>query len=186
MSSSREALCRMLAERSYMEGDFVLTSGARSTFYVDVKRTSFDAGGRQLIGNAIADWLDEEKIDIDCVGGMTLGADAITHGVGTALAARGRSVREVSVRKEAKGHGSRRLIEGNLEEGDRVLVVDDVATSGGSTVQAVDALREAGARVVAAAVVVDRQQGGAKNISARDVRFGAMCTLAELQSVHTR
>ncbi len=181
MNPHRE-LVKLLAKRSYDEGEFVLTSGQRSTFYVDVKRTTYDARGRLLIGDAVADWLEAQALDVDLVGGMTLGADAITHAVGTALAARGRAVRECSVRKTAKAHGQSRLIEGNFERGDRALVLDDVVTTGGSTLRAIEALREAGADVVAAVAVVDREERGARAIAAAGVRFGALCTLAEIQA----
>jgi orotate phosphoribosyltransferase len=182
MSDTRESLLHLLAERSYMEGDFILTSGARSTFYVDIKRTSYDAEGRRLMGEAIADWLESEGIQPDCVGGLTLGADAIAHGLGSALARRGRPVRETTVRKAAKEHGAKRRIEGNYREGDRVLVIDDVVTTGGSTIQAIEAYREAGAEVLAAIAIVDREQGGAENLAAVGVRFEALFKLKEVQA----
>ena len=182
MPDNRETLLHLLAERSYMEGDFVLTSGARSTFYVDIKRTSYDAEGRRLMGEAIADWLESEGLRPDCVGGLTLGADAIAHAVGTALAGRGRPVHEACVRKAAKGHGRQQRIEGNFLEGDRVLVLDDVVTTGGSTLQAIEAFRDAGAEVLAALAIVDREQGGVENIGAEDVPFAALFTIAELKA----
>jgi orotate phosphoribosyltransferase len=188
MHAVRDALLRLLADRSYMEGDFILTSGARSTFYVDIKRTSYDAEGRHLIGEAIADWLEAEGIEIDCVGGMTLGADALAHGVGTAMFRRGRKVRESTVRKATKQHGAQRRIDGNFEQGDRVLVLDDVVTTGGSTLQAIEAFRAAAGEVSAAFAIVDREQGGAENIRAQGVRFAALYTLKEVQAAkaHTR
>ncbi len=182
MPDNRATLLQLLAERSYMEGDFVLTSGAHSTFYVDIKRTSYDAEGRRLMGEAIADWLEAEGIEPDCVGGLTLGADAIAHAVGTAMAARGRPVHEACVRKAAKGHGRRQRIEGNFVPGERVLVLDDVVTTGGSTLQAIEAFREAGSEILAALAIVDREQGGAENLEAADVRFAGLFTIAELKS----
>ena len=177
-----EEFRRLLIERSYMEGDFVLSSGARSTFYIDLKRTTYDARGRMLLGAAIADWLEREGLAPDCVGGLTLGADAIAHAAGSELHRRGRPVREASVRKTPKDHGRMRLIEGNFEPGDRVLVLDDVVTTGDSTVKAIDAFRSEGGTVVAALAIVDRRQGGAENIAARGVRFAALFTIDELRS----
>jgi orotate phosphoribosyltransferase len=179
---TREELRQMLFERSYVEGDFVLSSGARSSFYVDVKRTSYDARGRDLLGQAIADWMESERLDCDVVGGLTLGADAIAHAVGTELLRRGRPVREASVRKTPKDHGRMRLIEGNFTRGDRVLVVDDVVTTAGSTLKAIDAFAAEGGMVVAAVAVIDRRQGGAEAIAARGVRFRALFTLDELRT----
>lgn len=179
---TREDLRQMLFERSYVEGDFVLSSGARSPYYVDVKRTAYDARGRALLGQAIADWMESEDVVCDVVGGLTLGADAITHAVGTELLHRGRPVREASVRKTPKDHGRMRLIEGNFTPGDRVLVVDDVVTTAGSTLKAIDAFVAEGGTVVAAIAVIDRGQGGAEAIAARGVRFRALFTLDELRT----
>lgn len=181
MDGLRDQLRRWLIEHSYFEGDFTLASGARSTFYIDVKRTSYDARGRQLLGAAIADWLEQEEIALDCAGGLTLGADALAHAVGSELLRRGRPVREASVRKTPKAHGRMRLIEGNFEPGDRVLVLDDVVTTGESTIKAIDAFRAEGGDVVCALGVVDRRQGGAENITAREVRFAALYTIDELR-----
>jgi orotate phosphoribosyltransferase len=181
MSDARDPLRRWLLEHSYFEGDFLLSSGARSTFYIDVKRTSYDARGRQLLGSAIADWIEEQTIVPDCVGGLTLGADAIAHAVGSALLERGGGVREASVRKTAKDHGRMRLIEGNFTRGDRVLVLDDVVTSGESTIKAIEAFRAEGGEVLAALAIVDRRQGGAENIGALGVRFAALFTIDELR-----
>jgi orotate phosphoribosyltransferase len=184
MSNPREALRRQLLERSYLEGDFLLSSGARSTYYIDVKRTSYDAQSRELLGQVIADWVVEAGLTFDCVGGLTLGADAITHAVGSELLKRGRPVREASVRKTPKDHGRMRLIEGNFESGDRVLVVDDVVTTAGSTLKAIDAFRAEGGTVVAAVAVIDRRQGGAEAVAARGVTFRALFTIEELRG-HT-
>jgi len=181
-SDARTRLLLLLRERSYMEGDFILSSGKRSTFYVDMKKTTYDARGRELLGAAIADWLEQEGLTPDCIGGLTLGADAIAHAVGSELHRRGRTVREASVRKSAKDHGRMRLIEGNFEPGDRVLVLDDVVTTGESTIRAIDAFRTEGGTVLAALAIVDRKQGGSENIAARDVRFAALFTIDELKS----
>jgi orotate phosphoribosyltransferase len=182
MSDARTRLLLLLRERSYMEGDFILSSGKRSTFYVDMKKTTYDARGRELLGAAIADWLEQEQLAPDSIGGLTLGADAIAHAVGTELHRRGRAVREASVRKSPKDHGRMRLIEGNFEPGDRVLVLDDVVTTGESTIRAIDAFRTEGGTVLAALAIVDRKQGGNENIAARDVRFAALFTIDELKN----
>ncbi|MGD8394110.1 MAG: orotate phosphoribosyltransferase [Candidatus Eiseniibacteriota bacterium] len=182
MPTHRDQLLPLLAERSYFEGDFVLTSGQRSTYYIDLKKTSYDAEGRRLMGEAIADWIEAEGLEPDCVGGLTLGADAIAHAIGTAMARRGRPLRESTVRKAAKEHGRGRRIEGNFQEGDRVLVLDDVVTTGGSTIQAIEAYEEAGAEVLAAIAVVDREQGAAEAIAARGMRFAALFKLHEVQA----
>ncbi len=181
-SDARTRLLLLLRERSYMEGDFILSSGKRSTFYVDMKKTTYDARGRELLGAAIADWLEQEGLTPDSIGGLTLGADAIAHAVGSELHRRGRTVREASVRKSPKDHGRMRLIEGNFEAGDRVLVLDDVVTTGDSTIRAIDAFRSEGGTVLAALAIVDRKQGGSENIAARDVRFAALFTIDELRS----
>lgn len=186
MNDVREPLRRWLIEHSLFEGDFVLSSGARSTFYIDLKRTSYDARGRALLGRAIADWLEQERLSPDCIGGLTLGADAVAHALGSELFARGRPVREASVRKAPKDHGRLRLIEGNFEPADRVLVLDDVVTSGESTIKAIDAFRAEGGDVICALAIVDRRQGGAENIAARGVRFAALYTIDELRGAPSR
>ena len=173
MPEVRNELRHLLLDRSYFEGDFVLASGARSDYYVDLKRTTYDARGRELIGAAIANWMEREGIAVDCVGGLTLGADAIAHALGTELYRRGRPFREASVRKSQKDHGRQRLVEGNFEAGDRVLVLDDVVTTAGSTIQAIEAFRKEGGDVVAVIAVIDRLQGGAENVRALGVPFAA-------------
>jgi orotate phosphoribosyltransferase len=185
MPEVREQLRQLLYERSYFEGDFVLASGARSDYYIDLKRTTYDARGRELLGKTIADWIEKEGIAFDCVGGLTLGADAIAHAVGAELYRRGRPVHEATVRKAQKDHGRLRLIEGNFEPEDRVLVLDDVVTTAGSTIQAIEAFGKEGGTVVAVIAVVDRLQGGAENVRAFGVPFAALYTIDELRGAPT-
>jgi orotate phosphoribosyltransferase len=172
-SDSRSKLLRLLAERSVCRGSFTLASGAQSDLYVDTKLTTLDAAGALLTGQV--GWaLIRAKaaalgVTIDTVGGLTMGADPIALSIGIAaeLESPGASPRVFCVRKTAKGHGRGKLIEGNFSKGDRVVVIDDVITTGGSTIQAIDAVQAEGGVVLFVLAVVDRCEGGRENIAAR-------------------
>jgi orotate phosphoribosyltransferase len=157
-------LVRMLAERSARRGQFTLSSGRTSSLYIDARLTTMSPDGLALIGPTALAALDDAGWRVDAVGGLTLGADPVSYAIAyasaLASASRGRAVRAFTVRKEAKAHGTGRLIEGPFREGDRVAVIEDVNTTGGSALRAIDAVRGAGADVVGVLAVVDREEGG--------------------------
>src|SRR5262245_47480807 len=133
----RERLAELLRTRSLMFGEFTLASGRRSRFYFDSKRTTLTAEGAYLAASEILRTIRERGIEADAIGGMTLGADPIVCPVAALSHVAGRPLRAFIVRKEAKSHGTAREIEGELEPGSRVIVVDDVVTTGGSTLKAI-------------------------------------------------
>ncbi len=167
--AEKERLLQILREKSLLRGDFVLASGKRSTYYIDGKKTTFDPEGAYLTGHLLLDEIEKLDAQVDAVGGMSIGADPIVTAVGLAARERGIPLRVFITRKKAKDHGTQKTIEGNFQSGDNVVMVEDVMTTGGSTLQAVEIVREAGGKVLAAFVIVDREQGGAENLEKENI-----------------
>ena len=165
--SQRDRLCTILKERSLQFGDFTLVSGRKSSYYFDSKHTTMHPEGAYLTARCILDLIRSEKLDIQAIGGMTLGADPIVCAVAPISHLEdGPALPAFIVRKEAKGHGTQRQLEGAPPEGTRVMIVDDVVTTAGSTLKAIEAA-EAGGLVVAAVVcLLDREEGGAEALAA--------------------
>ena len=166
MEKEREQLRKLLKSESLMFGDFTLASGKKSTFYFDSKRTTLRPDGAWLTARQILALIRERGIKADAIGGLTLGADPIVCPVAALSHAEGPALRAFIVRKEAKEHGTGRRIEGNLPERSRVIVVDDVVTTAGSTLKAIEAAEEEGHTVVAVICLVDREQGGTERLAA--------------------
>ena len=165
LETNRVRLREMLREHSLMFGDFTLASGKRSRFYFDSKKTTLRPEGAYLVAAEMLHLLSEEGIDAVAIGGLTLGADPIVCPIAALSHGTDAPLRAFIVRKEAKGHGTTRQIEGDLEPNSRVVVVDDVVTTGGSTLKAIEAAQDAGHEVVAVLCIVDREQGGAQALS---------------------
>lgn len=172
-------LIALLLEKAYREGDFRLSSGARSDFYLDAKQITYDPDGMELVGEQMRQLVAE--FGIEAVGGLTMGADAIVASTVFACKQAGSKVSGFVVRKEAKQHGLEQLVEGVHPNGKRVAIVDDVITSGASAIKAVQAARAAGAQVVLVVGLVDREQGGADRIRSEDVQFRALATMSEIR-----
>ncbi|MFC1563903.1 orotate phosphoribosyltransferase [candidate division KSB1 bacterium] len=164
MEDKRTKLLKVLRERSIAYGDFTLASGLKSTYYIDGKMTTFDPEGAYFVGEVILDMIRDLPVEVDSVGGPTMGADPIAAAVGIASHIRNKPVRIFAVRKKTKDHGRQKLIEGNFQEGDNVIIVEDVITTGGSIFQAIEAVEESGGKIMGVIVVVDRQQGGEENL----------------------
>jgi orotate phosphoribosyltransferase len=174
---ARNELHRLLAERAFTFGDFVLSSGRRSDFYFNGKQVTLEGRGLYLVARLILERCRDLRID--AIGGLTLGADPIAAGV-AALSGANTPLRAFIVRKQAKGHGTGALIEGPpLRAGDRVMVVDDGITTGGSLLQAVDALADQPVEIVEALAVVDREEGGRQAIEARGLRVHSLFARSE-------
>jgi orotate phosphoribosyltransferase len=164
--SEPTALERLLLARSVQRGDFVLASGQRSSFYIDCRLSTMSAEGMVLVGEAGLAAIRSMGWEASALGGLTMGADPVAYAIAAASFGSSSPLDAFSVRKDAKQHGTRRRIEGNFRPGDRVVVVEDVITSGGSALQAIDAVTEAGGEVIGVLAVVDREQGGRSRIEA--------------------
>lgn len=169
-SKAKAKLQSLLRARSISYGDFVLSSGARSNYYLDCRLTTLDPEGAWLVGQVMYSMIQREasarNMVIDSVGGLTMGADPIALAVGmhSFRVKQTPPLRTFIVRKTPKSHGQARLIEGNFKRGDLVVVLDDVVTSGGSTIAAINAVEKEGGKVAFVAVLVDRQEGGRQKI----------------------
>ena len=155
-----ERLRRLLLERSVRRGDFVLSSGQRSTYYIDCRLTTMTAEGQRLIGELGWRALRNAGWRPRAVGGLTMGADPVAYAVAGASFGTEMVVDAFSVRKEAKSHGTGRVIEGSFAEGDDVVIVEDAITTGGSAQRAIASVEAAGGRVLGVLAVVDREEGG--------------------------
>ncbi|HET7631007.1 MAG TPA: orotate phosphoribosyltransferase [Gemmatimonadaceae bacterium] len=182
--SGHPQLAALLARLSYKEGDFTLASGAKSTFYLDAKQVTYHPDGAPIVGAAVHALARD--LGATAVGGPTLGADAIVLASVVASAGTDHPLTGFIVRKDAKKHGLGKWVEGVIPEGKKVVVVEDVVTSGGSLLKAVEHVREAGARIVVATAVVDREQGGRAAIEAAGIPFRPLCTISEVRAAFTR
>ncbi len=179
--ATRERLIALLRERSVRTGDFVLSSGRRSSYYVDCRRTTMHAEGLALVGALGLAAIRARDWHADAVGGLTLGADPVAFAIARASADAPPALHGFSVRKQVKTHGAGRRIEGCFEPGSRVVVVEDAITTGGSALEAIAAVRAEGGEVAGVLAVVDRDQGGVQAI-ARDagVPVHALVSAGEL------
>ncbi len=168
LAESKAALRDFLLKKSVCRGDFTLASGAKSDLYVDAKLTTLDPAMALLVGEIGWEIIRSRNVKIDAIGGLTMGADPIALSIGIAaeIQAPGAAPRIFSVRKKSKEHGRRKLIEGNFERDAVVVVIDDVVTTGGSTIQAIEAVEAEGGKVAFVLALLDRQEGGRQNIEA--------------------
>ena len=176
----KRRLARLLVEKSYREGDFVLASGRRSDYYFDCRVTALHAEGSWLIGTLFNHMLRE--MDIKGVGGMTMGADPLVAATTVISHEQGRPLHGLLVRKEAKGHGTGQFVEGlgNFGTGDRVAMLEDVVTTGGSLLKACDRICDAGLSIVAVCAILDREEGGREKLREAGYDLLALFTRAEL------
>ena len=165
MSDSR-ALADLLQRRSIRHGDFVLASGARSTYYIDCRPSTMSGEGQALIGRMGLAALRARGWAPRAVGGLTMGADPVAYAIARASVDLPPPLDAFAVRKQAKEHGTGKRVEGNFAAGDAVVVIEDVITSGGSALQAIEAIVAEGGRVLGILAVVDREQGGRQTLEA--------------------
>lgn len=177
-SVDHAALVEQIKAKAVVHGRVTLASGKEADYYVDMRRITLDGAAAPLVGRVMLDLTAD--LEYDAVGGLTLGADPVATAMLHAAAARGRTLDAFVVRKEGKAHGLQRRIEGSPVQGRRVLCVEDTSTTGGSALTAVEALREAGADVVAVAVIVDRDTGAAERVAAEGLPYYYAVSKAEL------
>jgi orotate phosphoribosyltransferase len=183
----REQLLALLAQKSFRLGHFTLSSGATSDYYIDCRLTTLDARGALSTGETILDVIARLGWKADAIGGLTLGADPIVVATSVISAQRGRPVHGFLVRKAEKTHGTAQRIEGFREKPARVVIVDDVCTTGGSTIQAIEAAREYGFNIVGVMCLVDREQdNGRYNVekAAAPAPFIAIFTANDIRAAH--
>src|SRR6266853_3596778 len=183
MSTARQELLEMLARKSFRIGDFKLSSGGSSDYYVDCRTTTLDARGAQLVGEVFLAEIREQGWEADAIGGLTMGADPIV----VAVAVTSGTIHGFLVRKSEKQHGTGRRIEGFAEKGTRVVIVDDVCTTGSSTIQAIEAAREFGFEIIGVMCLVERPEaGGRPNVekAAAPAPFVSIFTATDVRQEH--
>lgn len=181
--TDKAALVSLLATRSTRRGQFTLASGKTSTLYIDARLTTMSPDGLSLIGPLALAALTQAGWKVDAVGGLTLGADPISYAISYASVASGKPLRAFTVRKEAKLHGTGKLIEGPFNEGDVVAVIEDVITTGGSAIRAIDAVRAAKGIVAGVLALVDREEGGREAIEKAGVPVLSIVRASEIVRV---
>src|SRR6266487_4996654 len=190
IDEARPALLELLQTKSVFRGDFTLSSGAKSNYYIDCRLTTLDPEGAWLVGQLMHDLIRKEqaarRVNVNAVGGLTMGADPIALAVGmySHWAKDAVPVQVFCVRKSPKAHGQTKLIEGNFKRGDVVVVIDDVVTRGESTIAAINAVEKEGGTVAFVAVLVDRQEGGREKIEAMGHRVVSLFNRGVLLGEH--
>jgi orotate phosphoribosyltransferase len=164
MDKLKKRLAELLLEKSYIEGDFTLTSGQKSDYYFDCKQTALHPEGSYLIGQLFLEKL--KGVEVQGVGGMTLGADPLVSAVTVLSHLAGRPLPGFIVRKQSKGHGTNKYLEGmaNFRPGQRVALLEDVVTTGGTLIKACERVVAAGLEIATVICVLDREQGGKENL----------------------
>jgi orotate phosphoribosyltransferase len=177
---SHGQLVALLRQRSLELGSFTLSSGRKSSHYIDARRTTMSSAGLELIGPLALSVIRAAGWEIEAVGGLTLGADPVSYAIAVASTSDPPRLDAFTVRKEPKGHGRGQQIEGCFREGMRVVIVEDVVTTGGSALRAIDAVTRAGGEVRGVLAVVDREEGGRAAIEAAGHSVSVLVTLSDL------
>ena len=178
LESERRALVDLIAAEAVFHGDFTLSSGKKATYYVDMRKLTLDHRAAPAIGRLVLDAVRD--LNVDAVGGLTLGADPIANAVMHASVAAGTPVDAFVVRKEPKDHGRGRQIEGAEATGKRVVIVEDTSTTGGSPLKAAEVVAAAGAEIVAVVTVVDRKTGAQAAVEAAGYEWRSIIDLDDL------
>ncbi len=181
MSDARDRLLTLLTQRSFLysqEPTFKLASGKMSSFYINCKKTTYDPEGIDLVGKAV--FAIAEKYAPDAVGGLTLGADPIAVAAAGESFRRGTPMKAFVVRKQVKEHGTKSPIEGDLQKGDQVLILEDVITTGESALTAIKSAREFGLSILAVVALVDRQEGGRERLESEGLTVESVFTKEEV------
>ena len=174
---NRAALMELVRTLALSLGDFTLASGKKSKYYLDCRKVTLDSDGANLIADGMLEVLGENLPD--AVGGMAIGADPITAAIITVAGRSGKKLRGFIVRKEAKQHGTGRDVEGPVNPGDEVVVVEDVVTTGGSSLAAIDKAEAAGLKVRGVLAIIDRLEGGRETLAARGYSLKTLLTIRD-------
>src|SRR6476660_3984228 len=189
MSSAREQLLNLLATNSFRLGEFTLSSGGKSDYYIDCRTTTLHAHGAELTGRVFLELIQQQGWQPQAVGGLTIGADPIVVATSVISSQAGAPIHGFLVRKAEKAQGMGRRVEGCQEKGARVVIVDDVCTTGSSTVQAIEAAREFGFQVVGALCLVEREDAGGRPAvekAAAPAAFISIFTSNDVKAVHLK
>ena len=181
--SLRKVLLDLIVRHAYVEGDFVLSSGAKSSYYINCKQVTLKAEGGLALGRLLLELLPP---DTAAVAGLTLGADPMVSAVSVVSAYEARPIPALIIRKKPKGHGTKAYIEGPaLESGAKIVVLEDVVTTGGSALTAVERLQDAGYEVAQILALVDREQGGRELYQSKGIEFEALFSIQEIQQYYS-
>ncbi len=175
----RDALAALIRHKALRFGDFTLTSGKKATYYLDGKQVTLDPDGARLVAEGILDLIAQAGRFPAAVGGMSIGADPIAAAVVTMSAVRGTPLCGFMIRKEPKGHGTNRYVEGPVQPGDEVVIVEDVVTTGGSALGAIDRAEEFGLKVTRVIGIVDRLEGGGQALAGRGYPLASLFTVRD-------
>jgi orotate phosphoribosyltransferase len=183
----KNRLAEIILEMSFQYRDnppFTLASGKTSNYYFNCKRTTLDPEGMYLIGNILFDMLRDA--DITAAGGLTLGADPIANALSLISYQKGKPIKSFVVRKDVKNHGTKSAVEGNVAPGERVVIIDDVITTGGSTITAIEIAQEADLVVDRVIALVDREEGGKENIKKYVDHVDTILTRTDIMDLYKR
>ena len=189
MAGAREQLLAMLAEKSFRLGQFKLSSGGTSDYYIDCRLTTLDAQGALLTGETVVEEMQRQGWTADAIGGLTMGADPVVVATSVISAQQGTPLHGFLVRKAEKAHGTGQRIEGFRDQPARVVIVDDVCTTGTSTIQAIEAARKYGFEVIGVLCLVEREEaGGRANVekAAAPAKFVALFTANDVRADHVK
>jgi orotate phosphoribosyltransferase len=189
MSSARDEILELLATRSFRLGEFTLSSGGKSDYYIDCRTTTLHARGAELTGRVFLDLIQQQGWQPLAVGGLTMGADPIVVATSVISSQMGAPIHGFLVRKAEKAHGMGRRVEGFQEKGARVVIVDDVCTTGGSTIQAIEAAREFGFNITGVACLVERLEAGGRPAvekAAAPAPFISVFTSNDVKAAHLK
>ena len=183
-TSMKKRLMEIVLERTFRFSEkpvFKLASGSTSSYYFNCKPTTLNPEGMYLVGSLMYDLIKSRKSwKVKGIGGLTLGADPISNAIAHTSYLKGDPLESFVVRKEPKKHGTMLWVEGNVREGDKVIIVEDVVTTGGSTIKAIDRARKCGLKVLGVVVLIDRQEGGREAIEAKGVHVKVLMTKKDI------
>ncbi len=175
--SRREKLQNLIRQHALKFGEFTLASGKKASYYLDCRQVTLQAEALPLIGEAMFDLIKDDLPEL--VGGMVIGADPIVASVLTTAGAQNIPLRGIMVRKEPKGHGTKKFVEGPYNEGERVVIVEDVVTTGGSSLQAIEHCESVGLKVERVLAIVDRLEGGKEAFAAKGYELTSLFTVED-------